>query len=63
MVWRLIRRCPYCDSFEVHRSRPQSVFERLALLLLLRPFRCMNCNGRHYNFVFAKWRPTQNGPD
>jgi hypothetical protein len=50
---------PVQRQFGSTRSRPQNVFERLALLLLLRPFRCMNCNHRHYNFVFAKWRPTQ----
>src|SRR5713226_1052440 len=58
VVWGTTRRCPYCSSPEVERSRRTGVFERTGLcLLLLRPFRCRRCNDRHYGFVLSKHRP------
>src|SRR5437870_10681497 len=40
-LWELVRRCPYCVSSTVRRSRRQNLFEAIALpLLLLRPYRC-----------------------
>src|SRR5712691_11721876 len=54
-LWELVRRCPYCGSSTVRRSRRQNLFEAIALpLLLLRPYRCHACDLRHYSFVFTK---------
>ena len=50
-----IRRCPYCSSYAVARSRRRGWVERLALpQVLLRPFRCLKCYQRHYGFVLAR---------
>src|SRR3989454_4384477 len=54
-LWELVRRCPYCGSSSVRRSKRQDLFEAIALpLLLLRPYRCQACDLRHYSFVFTK---------
>ncbi len=54
-LWRLVRRCPYCNSFVVRRSKRQNLFEFAVLpLFLLRPYRCQACDLRHYSFVFSK---------
>jgi hypothetical protein len=51
----LVRSCPYCGSLEVRRSRRRGPLERLLLpLLLLHPFRCMDCYRRHYSVFFAR---------
>jgi hypothetical protein len=50
----LKRCCPYCLSREIHRSRRQGISERCVFpLLLLRPFRCVNCNSRYVGLFFA----------
>lgn len=55
MIWSRKRRCPFCGSSEVHRSRRYDKFEKLVLpMLLQRPFRCLNCQERHYDFVFSR---------
>ena len=55
VLWQSVRRCPNCNSFEVHRSKRRSVFEWVVLpLLLLRPFRCQDCDRRHYGFAFSR---------
>ena len=52
--WRLSRECPHCGSLAVRRSARKDLFEVLVLpLLLLRPFRCEDCDRRHYGFVFS----------
>ncbi len=48
-----IRRCPVCRSTQVRRSRMEWL-EMLALLVLLRPYRCRDCQKRYFGFVFAK---------
>jgi hypothetical protein len=48
------RRCVSCGSLEVQRSRWRNPFEWLLLAFLLRPFRCSECNNRHYGFFFRK---------
>jgi len=40
--------CPYCRSSNVHVSDPESLWEELAVLLLLRPVRCDDCMHRFY---------------
>ena len=41
------RNCPYCQrSFDIYVSRPRGLLEELAILLLLRPVRCHDCNQR-----------------
>jgi hypothetical protein len=55
LIWQRFRRCPHCDSPQVTHSHYKDFFETVLLLpLLLRPFRCMDCWRRHYNFVFSK---------
>ena len=55
MLWNLTRLCPFCGSTDVYRSRRYDKFEKMVLpLLLQRPFRCVNCHERHYNFVFSR---------
>jgi hypothetical protein len=53
-----IRRvCPFCRSADVRRSKRRGFFELYLLrLVLLRPFRCMECDRRHYGLV-AKRKP------
>ena len=46
-------RCPYCGSADVHRSRRRGFVEGVILrLFLLRPYRCHDCDRRHYRFIF-----------
>ena len=40
--------CPHCDQSEIYVSRPATVWEELAVLLLLRPVRCRSCLARFY---------------
>ncbi len=55
IIWRLVRQCPYCGSFQVCRSHRRGAFEKLVLsMLLLRPFRCLECQARHDNFVLSR---------
>ncbi len=54
VFWQSVRCCPDCNSFRVHRSKRRGLFEWVVLpLLLLRPFRCEDCDRRHYGFVFS----------
>ncbi len=49
------RRCPYCGSRQVLRSKRRNILEHLILpLALLRPFRCRECTARHFAFFFRK---------
>lgn len=58
----LVRSCPFCMSRAVRRSHRRGFFETLVLpLVLLRPFRCEDCNKRHYNLFFT--RPFQENRD
>jgi DNA-directed RNA polymerase subunit RPC12/RpoP len=41
------RRCPYCNSAELRRSRTRSL-ERLLRLARIRPYRCDACDARFY---------------
>jgi hypothetical protein len=40
--------CPRCRNSNVHVSAPESLWEELAILLLLRPVRCYGCMYRFY---------------
>ncbi len=52
-----MRRCPHCNSRNVHPSRQKSLFEVMVLLpFLLRPYRCHTCSRRHYGSAFRKRR-------
>ena len=48
------RRCPLCDSDEVLRSHRRSLIEWTISPLLLRPFRCRECDARHIGFSFRR---------
>jgi len=40
--------CPYCRRSNIQVSDPESLWEELAVLLLLRPVRCCDCGHRFY---------------
>ena len=45
--------CPYCHrSSEIYISHPKSLWEEIAVLLLLRPVRCHDCMRRFYRPLF-----------
>ncbi len=47
--------CPYCyRSSEIYISEPKSIWEELAILLLLRPVRCHDCMCRFLRPVFIE---------
>jgi len=51
----MIRRCPKCNSLAVRRSHRRGLHEQIILRILLqRPFRCQDCEQRHYGFVLAR---------
>jgi len=55
MPWSQVWRCPFCSSDDVSRSSRHDLFEKIVLpLFLLRPFRCLKCDERHYNFVYSR---------
>jgi hypothetical protein len=49
----MIRRCHGCGSTHVRRSAPRGL-EILMALLLIRPYRCLECDCRYYGFIFSK---------
>jgi hypothetical protein len=64
MRLQLFRCCPHCHSLEVRRSHRKGLFEVLLLpLALMRPYRCKDCEKRHYNFFFSKKMPNLQQPD
>jgi hypothetical protein len=45
------RPCPSCRRIDTSRSRRHGLIERYLLSILgMRPFRCLNCDGRFYAF-------------
>lgn len=46
-------KCPYCYRSDVYVSNPKSVWEELAVLLLLRTVRCHDCMHRFYRPLFV----------
>jgi hypothetical protein len=53
--WSIIRQCPRCGSFDVHRHRGGSSLKRLVLgAVLARLYSCMYCNGLYYGYVFSR---------
>jgi hypothetical protein len=60
----LVAICPYCGSFDVRRSHRRGLREVLFLpLALLRPFRCEDCDRRHYNMIFCETLPSSERPN
>ncbi|MGH9775186.1 MAG: hypothetical protein ACRD50_09600 [Candidatus Acidiferrales bacterium] len=52
---RLARICPSCQSLDVRRSHRKGLLETFVLpFLLLRPYRCNECQNRHINFIFSR---------
>jgi len=50
-------RCRECGSAHLRRSRRRNVIEALVLpLVLVRPFRCADCNTRQYGIGFHRLR-------
>ena len=45
-------RCPYCQRSDLRVSQPKSIWEEIAILLLLRPVRCLDCMRRSCRFLF-----------
>jgi hypothetical protein len=55
MIFPRIRHCPFCGSHDVARSNRSDIVEKLVLpICLLRPFRCLTCEERHYDFVYSR---------
>jgi len=49
-------RCPYCGSRNICVSRPTNIWEELAILLTLRPVRCLEHSHRFQRSLFIKTR-------
>jgi ribosomal protein L33 len=45
---RVAKLCPRCGSKYVHRSHHQGMIDLVFRAVLLRPFRCEDCDGRFY---------------
>jgi hypothetical protein len=49
------RRCPHCNGPLVHASRRTGLAEHFVYpLMLMRPFRCGECDNRHKGFIFRR---------
>lgn len=46
-------KCPYCRRPDAYISSPKSLWEEVAVLLLLRPVRCHDCMHRFYRPLFV----------
>ena len=46
--------CPHCGRSEIYASKPQSFWEELMILLLLRPVRCRSCLARFYRPLWLR---------
>jgi hypothetical protein len=42
--------CRHCGSAQVCRSRRRGIVDTLLTVVLLRPYRCLKCDGRSYQF-------------
>lgn len=63
-MWKprsLIRQCPRCGSFDIHRHRGKSLKRSLLRLVFVRQFACLNCNSLYYGFLFSKRKEGLNG--
>ncbi len=55
-----VRTCPFCESTRMSRSARKGFFERVVIaFFLLRPYRCVECDGRYYSFTFLKKVPRE----
>jgi len=43
--------CPYCDSLEVYRSRPETWLDRTFAVFLFDIARCHGCMRQHYRLL------------
>ena len=51
------RYCPSCGSGSIRRSHRDGIGDFLAVVILLRPYRCRVCWVRHYGLFFRKRLP------
>jgi len=50
--------CPACKDYDIHRSRWSGIFERIAMILVLRrPVRCYSCYHRFHTWIFSTVKP------
>jgi predicted Zn-ribbon and HTH transcriptional regulator len=50
--------CPNCDSASIHRSRRTGLHESLLhWVLFISPYRCKDCDYRHFRFRFRLRQP------
>ncbi len=49
-----MRRCPKCNSDDIHRSRPKSMWEEWRKEVTgKQPYRCQSCGWRGWDFSFG----------
>lgn len=49
-----VLRCPHCHSYSVRPALRMPYADGFVALLLLKPFRCLDCRKRHYNFFWKR---------
>jgi len=55
------RQCASCGSHQVRRSQRRGLGEYILAIILLRPFRCLDCHERHHGFAFRRFTPQTDG--
>jgi hypothetical protein len=48
-----IPQCFYCGAVKVRPARPSGFWETVAMLLLIRPYRCLGCRARFHAMRFS----------
>ena len=52
--------CPVCDSKDVRKSHRRNFFEKLPIIIFLRPYRCNECSHRLWRFTRKQTRTDLN---
>jgi hypothetical protein len=58
-LWVGVRQCPMCGSDDVQRSHRRGLVDWIIVPVMMRPFRCRRCSGRHLGFFFRRRRDQQ----
>jgi C4-type Zn-finger protein len=51
MGFMFTRACPVCGGKDTHPVHRYTLTSKLAWLLAIRPYRCRDCNTRHFGFA------------